>query len=139
MDQSLIFIPVLAQVSLTIFIFLILAARKAKAVNDGFEDRSKAALNNKAWPEHVVKASNSIDNQFQVPVLFYVVCLSLYQMGGVTTLALVFAGVFSVSRYFHAYVHLGSNFVPLRLRLFLVGSLCVIGLTVLAISKIMSN
>ena len=37
------------------------------------------------------------------------------------TVAVVLAWLFVVSRYAHAYVHVGSNYVPVRMRLFMVG------------------
>jgi hypothetical protein len=39
--------------------------------------------------------------------------------------------LFTLSRFAHAYVHIGANYVPMRLRLFLVGCLVLIAMLVL--------
>lgn len=131
MNSSLIFWPVLAQVLLTLIMFILLGVRKAGAVKAGTVNRKQAALNNREWPEDVIKVSNNIANQFEFPVLFYVLCLVLYSIDAVGAVALVFAWLFALSRYAHAYVHIGSNYVPMRLRMFLIGCLVLIGMFML--------
>ena len=131
MNSSYIFWPVLAQIFLTLIMFIMLGVRKAKAVKAGEVNRKQAALNNREWTEDVIKVSNNIANQFEVPVLFYVLCLVLYNINAVGMLAIVLAWLFTLSRYAHAYVHIGSNYVPMRLRLFLLGCLVVIAMLIL--------
>lgn len=136
MNSSYIFWPVLAQIFLTLAMFIILAVRKAKAVKAGNVDRQQAALDNSAWPQDVVQVSNNIANQFQAPVLFYVLCLVIYSINAVGTVAIVLAWLFALSRYAHAYVHIGSNYVPMRLRMFLIGCLALIAMLILVALKL---
>jgi len=136
MNSNHIIWPVLAQVFLTLSMFIVLGARKARAIKTGEVDRKQAALNNRLWPEDVIKVSNNIANQFEVPVLFYVLCLVLYGMNAVGVVALVLAWLFAASRFAHAYVHIGSNYVPVRLRLFLFGCLILIAMLLLAAWKL---
>jgi len=132
MNFSSILLPVLIQVSLTLIMFLILGARKTNAIKAGGVDRQAAALNNSAWPEEVVKVSNNIANQFQTPIIFYVLCILFYVTNTVSTLVLILAWVYSISRVVHGYVHISSNFVPARFSIFLIGVLSLIVMTVLA-------
>jgi hypothetical protein len=136
MSSNYIIWPVLAQVFLTLMMFIILGVRKTEAVKAGEVNRQQAALSNRVWPEGVIKVSNNIANQFEVPVLFYVLCLVLYSINAVDTVAVVLAWLFVLSRFAHAYVHLGSNYVPVRFRLFLVGCLVMIAMLVLAVWKL---
>lgn len=129
MSSSHIFWPVLAQVFLTLLMYIVLGMRKAKAVKAGTVNRQQAALDNRVWPEDVVKVSNNISNQFEAPILFYVLCLITYAVNGAGTVAVTLAWLFALSRYAHAFVHIGSNYVPMRLRLFLFG--CVVLLIML--------
>jgi hypothetical protein len=131
MNSIHIFWPVLAQVFLTLTMLILLGVRKTKAVKAGDVNRKQAALNNSVWPEDVLKVSNNIANQFEVPVLFYVLCLVLYSINAAGVVAIVLAWMFALSRFAHAYVHIGSNYVPMRLRLFLVGCLVVITMLIL--------
>lgn len=130
MSFTSILLPVLIQVSLTLVMFLILGVRKTKAIKSGGVDREKTALNNSAWPEEVVKVSNNIANQFQTPVLFYILAILFYITNTVSMLVLVLAWVYSISRLLHGYVHISSNFVPARFLIFTIGVICLIALTV---------
>jgi hypothetical protein len=138
MNQTLIYGPVLAQIVLTFYVFILLARRKSADVKAGIADRDKSALDNKAWSESVVKASNNIDNQFQTPVLFYALCIVLAQLNAVTAVTLGLAWFYAVSRYAHMFVHTGSNHIPHRLPLFLCGVLALMAMTGIAIFTLMS-
>lgn len=138
MNSSAILWPVVVQVILTFSMFAVLAVRKAKAVKSGGVDRSKTALDNAAWPDDVVQVSNNIQNQFQTPVLFYVLSFAFLITNTVSTAVLGLAWLYVISRVVHAYVHTGSNYVPVRLRVFLVGCLSLILLTGLLVSMLFS-
>lgn len=139
MSSHSIFWPVLLQIFLTLTLFVVLGMKKASAVKAGAVDRKQAALDNRAWPATVVKVSNNIANQFETPMLFYLLCVLLYSMDAVGMVALVLAWVFALSRVAHAYVHIGSNYVPMRLRLFLVGCFVLIAMLLLAVWNLAVN
>ncbi len=138
MSSSHIFWPVIAQVFLTLAMFIVLGARKAVAVKAGSVDRHQAALDNRVWPIEVLKVSNNIANQFEIPVLFYVLCLVLYSLNAAGPVAVVLAWLFVVSRYAHAYVHIGSNYVPVRMRLFMISCVVLLAMMVVAVWKLAS-
>lgn len=121
MQSSLIFWPVLVQILIVVAGFMLLGIRKQQALKNGQVDLKKTALDNDAWPDDVLKVSNNIRNQFQVPILFYVLCFMFYALDAVTVSSLSLAWVFVVSRIIHAYVHMGSNFVPARFSVFTIG------------------
>ena len=136
MQSHLIFWPVLAQVLLPIIVLLINGKRKKADVKAGTFDPEKAALDNEAWSTPVVLTSKNLANQTQITVLFYVLCIVLASINGVTTFALTVAWLFVISRYLHTYVHITSNYVPLRMNVFIAGVGLVIvlfGLTVRAL------
>lgn len=134
MNSEQILWPVVIQIALTVAMFILLGKRKLAAVKSRSVDLRKAALDNSAWPDDVRKVSNNIQNQFQIPVLFYVLCLAISMIDGVSWFVLMIAWCFSLSRIVHAYVHVGSNNVPTRSRVFIFGCVCILILTaVLAI------
>ncbi|MGR6871515.1 MAPEG family protein [Pseudomonas sp. HK3] len=130
MNSNLIIWPVLAQIFLTLIMFIILGVRKSKAVKAGEVNRKQTALNNREWPDYVVKVSNNIANQFEAPILFYVLSLVLYSIDAVGIVAIILAWLFTLSRFAHAYVHIGTNYVPMRLRLFLIGCFVLIAMLI---------
>ena len=137
MAKHLIYWPVLAQLLIPIMVLLLNGKRKSADVKSGNFDREKAAMNNEAWSKPVVLTSKSLANQFQLPVIFYVLCLVLASIDAVTMIILVVAWVFVATRYVHAYVHVTTNYVPARLRAFLLGAVSLLflfGLTVKALA-----
>ena len=133
MSARLIFYPVLVQVLLTIAVYLKLNAAKRKAVREGTVDDARRALDEDAWPDSVRKINNNIRNQFEVPVLFYVLALILFALNAVGVVALSLAWLFVATRMVHAWVHTGSNYVPLRRRVFMAGCASIVALSVTAL------
>jgi len=118
MDQDLILWPLVAQVILVILLFIRLGQLKDRARAAGVVDFELTALDNDAWPDDVRQVANNIRNQFQVPVLFFVLVLALHARSSVDIYALVFAWIFVATRVMHSLIHVGSNFVPRRTRAF---------------------
>jgi hypothetical protein len=138
MAKHLIYWPVLAQLLIPILVLLLNGKRKSADVKSGQFDREKAAMDNEAWSKPVVLTSKNLANQFQLPVIFYVLCLILAGIDAVAMITLAVAWVFVAARYVHAYVHVSTNYVPARLRAFLLGALTLFvlfGLTIVALAK----
>ena len=135
MNDATIFLPLLVQIGLTLVMFILLAVRKSAAVKTGEIDRSKAALDNSAWNKEVVQVSNNIANQFQAPVLFYILVMFFFVTNTVSSLAIWLAWVFVATRVIHAIVHVTSNYIPYRLGSFTLGVLTLLVMTGLAVSS----
>lgn len=127
--------PVFAQVLLTLGVYLLLGAAKAKALARGEVNLDRRGLYDDAWPEAVVKVNNNIRNQFELPVLFYVTCLALAMSATVPVAAVGIAWAFVASRVVHAYVHIYPNHVPTRRRVFMVGWVLVLLLLGVAVGQ----
>ncbi|MFC0134466.1 hypothetical protein CR105_10245 [Massilia eurypsychrophila] len=123
MNADLIFGPLLAQMLLTVGMFGLLAVRKAQAVRMKRVNLKQTALDHSAWPDDVVKVSNNIANQFETPILFYIVCLALSQLNAVSATVLMLSWLYVATRFVHGFVHVRSNRVPIRLRAFAAGLL----------------
>lgn len=137
MQNYLVFLPVVVQILLTIFLLARLAVAKAQASRQGLVNEQRRALHQDAWPDSVIQVSNCVRNQFEVPVLFYVLVILLWLTNGVNLYVHVFAWAFAASRIAHAWIHTGSNYVPLRRNVFIFGGLNVIALTVLLIYSVL--
>jgi hypothetical protein len=122
MNQAAIFWPMLAQVLLVYIVYAVLSARRRNAVRSG-EARINQFKTRSTEPESSVTAANNVINQFELPVLFYAACLSLYVTSGVSYVALVLAWLFVALRYVHAWFHLTANRVKYRSRAFISGAL----------------
>lgn len=132
MKATLIFLPVLAQVLLTLSMYVLLLQRKKAAIAAGKVDLKKTATDNRAWPKDVLLVSNNIANQFEVPALFYILCLTFVALDAVSVWALGLAALFVLSRYVHTFVHVTTNYVPVRMKVFSVGVVALFTMTGLA-------
>ena len=116
--STAIFWPILAQVLLTYGIYMVVSVRRVGAIKAGTAKVSDFKVPS-IEPEPSATAARNLVNQFELPVLFYAACLSLYVTGGAGTVAIVAAWAFVLARAVHAYVHVTSNRVRLRRRLFI--------------------
>lgn len=126
MSRDWIFVPVIIQVFLTLFVYLRLLQVKKRAAAAGEVDRVRVALRDDAWPDYVIQVNNNIRNQFELPVLFYVLAILLWLLDSVHGVAVGAATVFVLSRIVHAGIHLSINAVPPRRHTFTVGWLAVL-------------
>lgn len=131
MHPPLILWPVAAHIGLVLFIFIRLGQVKSRARAAGAIDPAVTALDNDAWPDDCRQVANNMRNQFQVPVLFYVLALALFSLGAVDIWALTISWLFVATRIAHTAIHIGKNHVPSRTRVFSIGVLLVLALLVL--------
>jgi hypothetical protein len=140
MNSNLIFLPAIAQILLTMSVFIGLAVAKSKAAKTGEVNEDRRALYDDAWPESVIKLNNNIRNQFELPVLFYVLCIILWALNSTNAIVHALAWLFVLSRIVHVAIHTGSNFVPLRRKVFMLGFFILVALAFAAfISIVVQN
>lgn len=120
---------ILAQGALALGLLWYLGTIRIPMVMQGEVRIDDIALERQGWPKREWQASNAFDNQFQLPVLFYVGAgLALYF--GPTIFEVVLAWLFVVTRYVHAFVHITDNHVIRRFAAYFAGLavLCVLWL-----------
>lgn len=118
--STAIFWPVIAQVALIHVVYFLMLKRRYRAVRAGLakpQDYWVPAIE----PAPSATAARSLINQFELPVLFFLVCIVFYVTAGVNHAVLAVAWLFVISRFVHAYVHVTSNRLWLRQRLFATG------------------
>ena len=130
MNQTAIFWPMIAHAALVFVIYVLLGLRRRQAVAGGNAKVSQFR-ENRDEPSESLFVRNALENQFELPVLFYAVCLALQASGAVDALTLSLAWLFVVSRYVHSFIHVTSNRIRHRQPAFVVGFLAVIALWVL--------
>ena len=104
---------ILAQAAIAIVLLAVLGMIRVPMVSSGKMPMRDIALSREPWPAHEKRVSNAFDNQFQLPVLFYVACgLALYF--GATWVEVVLAWLFVLARIAHATVFATTNNVAQR-------------------------
>lgn len=118
--STAIFWPVIAQVALVFSIYFLMMRRRFGAVRAGTA-KAKDYVIPTIEPAPSATVARNLINQFELPLLFYLVCVLLYLTAGAGPLAVIVAWLFVISRLAHAYVHVTSNRLMVRQRLFTLG------------------
>jgi hypothetical protein len=125
LNQVAILYPVFAQVLLTLVVYGLLAASRARAISGMNRGRGNPdlALGRVEWPDDAVKRAANQRNQFELPVLFYAVTAFALIVNGADFLMVVLAWLFVLTRIAHAAIHVGPNKVRWRSPVFTLGFL----------------
>jgi hypothetical protein len=124
-NQTLILYPMLALVGWTM---LILSLTGFRRLTSRLHPREFALGESPAVPPAVSLPNRNFMNLLEVPVLFYVVTLTLYATHQATGAALALAWVFVGLRVCHSIVHLAYNNVMHRLGFFATGNFVLLAL-----------
>ncbi len=121
MSGNSIFHPMLGMMALTAVVWVAMYAKRIPAMK-------KARLPAQTYtipdtisdhlPEAVNYPAYNLKNLFELPVLFYALCLYLYVTGLVDQIYLAAAWLFFVLRVLHSIVHCTKNIVMLRFYLY---------------------
>jgi hypothetical protein len=121
-------LPAFVHFSLTMYVLFRAGSGRVKAVRSGVVKRSEIDTNKNAYPESVRNFANNYQNQFELPVLYYVALGFLLVTGLVDAVAIVLSWVFVASRLAHSFVQTGNNVISTRFNVFLFGMLCLMAL-----------
>ncbi|MBT8084178.1 MAG: hypothetical protein HKN35_01300 [Woeseia sp.] len=121
--------PVFVMFALTFFVQIQLGMKRVAAVSGGrIDPKYYRAYQGADEPEDLQIYSRHLINLYEAPVLFYVIVIIASVTGQAGTLPILLAWLYSLLRLAHSYVHLGSNKVLLRFRLFLASLLVLAAL-----------
>jgi hypothetical protein len=118
--------PLLAQVALTLAVLFVMGLRRRLALMRKDVRVADIALSGEAWPAKARQAANNFANQFETPVLFYVLVIAAIHVGATGPLMTFLAWAFVATRIGHAAIHLTSNNVRTRSAVFSLGVLVLI-------------
>lgn len=127
MSQIQIFLPMSALAMWTLLVLLLIpiyrfrAASRKEVVADDFK-----LGESKNVPEWVSLANRNYMNLLELPILFYVACLTSFVTNTVETSALVLAWTYVVLRIVHSLVHLVYNNVMHRLAVFALSNVVLV-------------
>lgn len=121
------------QALLAVVILVLMGRERVPRVMSGEIAMKDIAVERTAYPLRGRLLSNSFDNQFQLPVLFYVALLLALWSGGTNWAEVALAWGFVVLRYVHAAIHTTSNSLLPRFTVYTSGLavLCLLWLLVL--------
>jgi hypothetical protein len=114
MSVQMVLLPVFVLVGLTFALLLWMATARARALT-GKEIRIKdIALGQPNWPERATQIGNCFSNQFELPVLFYILIAVALPLRHADLVIVLLSWVFVVTRFAHAGIFVTSNNVQQR-------------------------
>lgn len=137
MSAAAILAPLFVQVALTFALMLWMAVARTEAVRRGEARVRDTALGDPNWPPRVRQISNCFHNQFELPLLFYVLVILAYVLRHADYVFVISSWIFVLSRLVHAYIHTSSNVVPRRFMAFLVGAVVLVLMWALFAARIL--
>lgn len=128
MSQIAIFQPVLAMLILTAAVWLVLFIRRMAYLTSQKIDAEQLKTPSQIAaiiPADVEAPANNFKNLFEVPIVFYVICITAFLLGQVDGLLFNCAWAFVVLRVLHSLVHCTYNRVQHRFMAYLGSSIVV--------------
>ncbi|MBO0718113.1 MAG: MAPEG family protein [Rhizobiales bacterium] len=116
-------LPLFLEVILTFALLFCLAPLRTRDFSSGVTRPENVALREPNWSKRSLQFAYSYSNQFELPVLFYVLTILAWVTRHADLIFVVLAWVFVIFRYLQAYVHVTSNRVRLRGSFFIVSAL----------------
>ncbi len=137
MSVPTILAPLFVQVLLTLALMLGMMVFRGKAVLRGETRLETIAMREPNWPRQAMLFSNCFGNQFELPVLFYVLTILAMITKHADLLFVLLAWVFVALRVVQALVHVTTNDVRLRGSFYGVGAIVLLVMWLIFIVKIM--
>ena len=132
--------PVFLLFALTMFVQFRLGILRVRAVKAG-EVNPKLYRIYEGYPEpaRLRVHSRHLVNLYEAPLLFYVIVIIAFITGIAGTVPVLLAWAYVILRCLHSYVHLTSNRVMLRFRLFLASLAVLITLWAVVLTGMLLN
>jgi len=131
-------LPLFVEVILTFALLFWLAPLRGRDFSSGVTRPENVALREPNWSQRSLQVGYSYANQFELPVLFYVLTILAWVTRHADLIFVVLAWVFVIFRYLQAYVHVTSNQVRLRGAFFGVSALVLAIMWLIYIVKILT-
>ena len=129
--------PVFVLVALTFALLFTMGRKRLGALRQGQTRTGDIALGEPNWPANVMQASNSFNNQFQLPVLFYVLVALALIVRKTDLLFVVMSWIFVALRIIHAGIHTTTNRLGNRFMTYTAGLVVLVAMWIILAVRIL--
>ena len=126
MPIQFVLLPLFVQVVLTLGLLSWMGIARARDFRIGAVHPRDIALGESKWPPRTTQIANCFSNQFELPVLFYLLTILVLITRHADFVFVVLAWIFVLSRIGHTYIHTTNNSVMVRGRVYGIGVLALI-------------
>jgi hypothetical protein len=114
MSVQAILLPLFVEVILSFALLIWMGPLRARDLKSGVAKLDTIALREPNWSKPTLQVAYAFSNQFELPVLFYVLTILAFVTHLAGVVFVVLAWIFVIFRLLHAYVYVTSNKVRLR-------------------------
>jgi hypothetical protein len=133
-----ILLPLFVEVILTFALGFLLAVLRMGDFRAGVVREGDIALREPNWSKRTLQVSYSFSNQFELPVLFYVLTILAYITHLAGLVFVILAWIFVICRILQAYVHVTSNVVRLRGLFFIISAVVLAAMWVIYVVEVLT-
>ena len=109
MSVQMVLLPVFVLVGLTFALLLTMTGARTRALKTGQARMKEVALGQPNWPERTAQIGNCFRNQFEMPLLFYILIALALPLRHADLVIVMLSWVFVVTRFVHAGIFVTSN------------------------------
>ncbi len=109
MSVQMVLLPVFVLVGLTFVLLLWMAGARRQALVGGGTRIKDIALGQSNWPVRATQIGNCFKNQFELPLLFYILIALALPLRHADLVIVLMSWVFVVTRFVHAGIFVTSN------------------------------
>jgi hypothetical protein len=109
MSVQMVLLPVFVLVGLTFVLLLWMAGARRQALVGGQTKIRDIALGQSNWPTRPTQIGNCFKNQFELPLLFYILIALALPLRHADLFIVLMSWVFVVTRFAHAGIFVTSN------------------------------
>jgi hypothetical protein len=139
MSLQAVLLPLFVEVILTFVLMLQMGALRRADYSSGAVKADDIALREPRWPQRTTQAANAFSNQFELPVLFYVLTILAWDTRHAGIVFVVLAWIFVICRVLQAYIHVTSNVVRYRGLFFSIGAVVLMIMWALYIIEVLTG
>ena len=131
--------PVFVLVALTFALHYWMGYSRVSSISRGETKVRDIALGEPNWPVRATQIANAYHNQFELPVLFYVLVVLAIITRQADLLFVAMSWLFVALRAAHAYIMVTSNYVPRRFQIHTVASVVLVLMWIIFALRVLAN
>lgn len=137
MSVQFVLLPLFVEVLLTFAVMFGMMYCRTSTLHRGETRFEDIALREPNWPVRASQFAYSFSNQFELPILFYVLTILEIITHHADLLFVILAWIFVIHRWVHALVHVTNNNVRVRGALYGIGALVLVIMWLIYIVRIL--
>jgi len=137
MSIQFVLLPLFVEVLLTFGVMFGMMYHRTSTLRRGETRFDDIALREPNWPMRATQFANSYANQFELPVLFYVLTILEIITHKADLVFVILAWIFVVTRALQAMVHVTNNDVRVRGAFYGIGAIILVIMWVLFIVRVL--